>query len=460
MVVDDDLSMREFLKILLERAGYEVTSAASGEEALERFDTDMPDLVLTDLNMPGINGIDLLNQVKARAARAEADVEVILVTAYGSTRTAVKAMLDGAANYVLKPFNNDELRHVVRRALGRRQLVAENLRLRAALQDQYHYENLIGSSPAMGRVYELIGRVKDTRINCLITGESGTGKEVVARAMHFSGNRANAPFIPINCGAIPESLVESELFGHKKGSFTGAVRDKIGLIEASGGGTLFLDEVNALPPQAQVKLLRAIQERKVTPVGAVREVSVDTRFLAASNVDLEAAVQEGSFRQDLYYRLNVVQIELPPLRDRVGDLPELVRHFIRRFAAEYGRENLRFAPDALRVLQAWEFPGNVRELQNVVERAVALCQGSVILPTDLPERMVEGGQPPLRLSSVEIPDAGLNLDSMLSQTERQWLVAALEQAGGNKTRAAQLLKMSFRSFRYRLAKYGLDTDPD
>jgi len=459
LVVDDDLSMREFMKILLERAGYGVDVAVSGEEALAKIEQGWPDLVLTDLNMPGINGLELLNEVKARAARAEADVEVILITAYGSTRTAVRAILDGAANYILKPFNPDELRHVVRRALGRRQLEAENLRLRAALHDQYHYENLIGSSPAMHKIYELISRVKDTRINCLIVGESGTGKEVVARAIHFSGSRGAFPFVPINCGAIPESLVESELFGHKKGSFTGAFRDKIGLIQASQGGTLFLDEVNALPAQAQVKLLRAIQERKVTPVGAVKEVEVDTRIIAASNVDLEAAVQDGAFREDLYYRLNVVQIELPPLRDRVGDLPELVRHFVRRFAEEYGQESLRVSPDALRVLQAWGFPGNVRELQNVVERAVALCQDGVVLPTDLPERLVEGGRPPLKISSIEFPEEGVNLDSMLSQTERQWLVAALEQAGGNKTQAAQLLKMSFRSFRYRLAKYGLDTMP-
>jgi len=459
LVVDDELSMREFLQILLERAGYLVEVAGSGEEALGKIDKCWPDLVLSDLNMPGMNGIELLNEVKTRAARDEVDVEVILVTAYGSTRTAVQAMQDGAANYVLKPFNNDELRHVVRRALVRRQLEAENLRLRAELQDRYHYENLIGSSSAMQRVYELIGRVKDTRINCLIVGESGTGKEVVARAMHFSGNRSSFPFIPINCGAIPESLVESELFGHKKGSFTGAVRDKTGLIEASEGGTLFLDEVSALPAAAQVKLLRAIQERKVTPVGAVEEVEVNMRLIAAANVDLEAAIQEGTFREDLYYRLNVVQIELPPLRERAGDLPELVRHFVRQYAETYDQEGLRVSPDALRALQAWDYPGNVRELQNVVERAVALCRDGVVLPEDLPDRLVEGGRPALQLSTEEIPEEGLNLDSVLSQTERQWLVAALEQAGGNKTRAAQLLKMSFRSFRYRLSKFGLDTMP-
>jgi two-component system response regulator PilR (NtrC family) len=456
LVVDDDLSMRQFMQILLERSGYEVVTAASAEEALERFDEKIPDLVLTDLNMPGMNGLELLIEVKARAARAETDVEVIVVTAYGSTRTAVDAMVNGAANYVLKPFNNTELRHVLRAALQRRALQQENTRLRAELQDRYHFENLIGSSPAMQRIYELIRRVKDTRINCLIVGESGTGKEVVARAIHFSGNRSASPFVPINCGAIPESLLESELFGHKKGSFTGAVRDKKGLMESAGSGTLFLDEINSLPQAAQVKLLRAIQERKVTPVGALREVEVNARIIAASNADLEAAVKDGRFRDDLYYRLNVVQIGLPALRERSTDIPELVRHFVRRFAKEYDRPDIRLSPDALRTLQAWHFPGNVRELGNIIERAVALCDGSVVDSKDLPDRLAEGGVAPLSLSTVEIPGDGVNLDSMLSQTERQWLLAALERAGGNKTQAAELLKMSFRSFRYRLAKLGLD----
>lgn len=456
LVVDDDLSMRQFMQILLERSGYQVVTAASAEEALERFDEQIPDLVLTDLNMPGMNGLELLIEVKARAARAETDVEVIVVTAYGSTRTAVDAMVNGAANYVLKPFNNTELRHVLRAALQRRALQQENTRLRAELQDRYHFENLIGSSPAMQRIYDLIRRVKDTRINCLIVGESGTGKEVVARAIHFSGNRSASPFVPINCGAIPEALLESELFGHKKGSFTGAVRDKKGLMESAGSGTLFLDEINSLPQAAQVKLLRAIQERKVTPVGALREVEVNARIIAASNADLEAAVKDGRFRDDLYYRLNVVQIGLPSLRERSTDIPELVRHFVRRFAKEYDRLEIRLSPDALRTLQAWHFPGNVRELGNIIERAVALCDGSVVHSKDLPARLVEGGVAPLSLSTVEIPGDGVNLDSMLAQTEKQWLLAALERAGGNKTQAAELLKMSFRSFRYRLAKLGLD----
>jgi two-component system response regulator PilR (NtrC family) len=456
LIVDDDLSMRQMVSILLKRSGYSVEVAASGEEALGAIENDWPDLVITDLNMPGMNGIDLLVAVKALAAKSERDVEVIVVTAYGSTRTAVDAMTKGAANYVLKPFNNDELRVVVRRAIGRKALESENRRLKAQLQDEYHFDNLIGSSSAMNRVYELITRVKDTRINCLILGESGTGKEVVARAIHFSGSRGTGPFVPINCGAIPEALVESELFGHKRGSFTGAVKDKKGLMETADGGTLFLDEVNSLPHSAQVKLLRAIQERRFTPVGAVAEVEIDARIITASNADLENMVAEGGFRDDLYYRLNVVQIDLPPLRDRAGDLPDLIRHFVRVFGEEYNRPDIRVGPDVMRVLQGWHYPGNVRELSNLIERSVALSRADVIQLIDLPDKIVDGGRPPLALGAEEFPDEGLNLDSVLSQVEKRWLVSALGEAKGNKTEAAQLLHMSFRSFRYRLAKYGLD----
>lgn len=456
IVVDDELSMRRMLSILLERSGYEVEAVASAEDALAKLDDWWPDLVVTDLNMPGMHGIDLLSTVKERAAKEERDVEVVVVTAYGSTRTAVDAMTKGAANYVLKPFNNAELKMVVRRALGRRALEAENRMLKAQLRDQYHFGNLIGSSEPMNRVYELIDRVKDTRINCLVVGESGTGKEVVARAIHFSGSRAEGPFVPINCGAIPESLVESELFGHKKGSFTGAIKDKKGLVASADGGTLFLDEVNSLPLSAQVKLLRAIQDRRFMPVGGTSEVEVDARIIAASNADLEAMVAEGSFRDDLYYRLNVVQIGLPPLRDRAADVPSLIRHFVKKFSADYDRGDIQVSPDAIRALQAWHYPGNVRELSNIIERAVALCRESMVHPTDLPEKLVDGGQTPLALASEEFPEEGVNLDGMLGQVERRWLVAALEEAQGNKTEAAKKLQMSFRSFRYRLAKFGLD----
>ena len=456
LVVDDDLSMRQMLSILLKRSGYKVDMAASGEEALSQVESNWPDLVVTDLNMPGIHGIELLSEIKKLAAISERDVEVIVVTAYGSTRTAVDAMTKGAANYVLKPFNNDELKMVVRRALGRKALEAENRMLKAQLRDQYYFGNLIGSSPPMQRIYELIDRVKDAKINCLIVGESGTGKEVVARAIHFSGNRSEGPFVPINCGAIPEALVESELFGHKKGSFTGAIKDKKGLLTASSGGTIFLDEVNSLPQSAQVKLLRAVQERKVMPVGGVVEVDIDTRILAASNADLEAMVEEGSFREDLYYRLNVVQIGLPPLRERAGDLPKLIRHFVRQFSEEYDRGDMGVSPDAMKALQAWHYPGNVRELSNIIERSVALSREGLVMPTDLPDKLVDGGRAPMALAQADFPDDGVNLDGMLGEVEKRWLLAALEETKGNKTEAAKLLQMSFRSFRYRLAKLGLD----
>jgi two-component system response regulator PilR (NtrC family) len=461
LIVDDDLSLREFLGILLARDGYSVRAAATGEAAMAAVETDWPDLVLTDLNMPGMSGLDLLRELKARAARNGTDVEVVMVTAYGTTESAVEAMKHGAADYVMKPFNNEELRLIVKRALDRRELEVENSRLKSELGGRYHFGNLVGSSSAMGVIYDLVRRVKDTRINTLLCGESGTGKEVVARAIHYSGVRGEHPFVAINCGAIPENLVESELFGHAKGAFTGAVRDKVGLMQAADKGTLFLDEVNSLPLSAQVKLLRAIQERRFTPVGTTRELSVDVRIIAATNSDLEDAVAEGTFRQDLYYRLNVVQLQLPPLRKRAEDLSELTRHFLRRFSEEYGKPVTGVAPDALRLMRIYHWPGNVRELQNTIERAVALCHGTVVQSEDLPLRMREEGPPPAPDSETPVfPDEGVNLDAQLASFEKRWLVGALDAADGNKTRAARLLQMSFRSFRYRLAKYDLDSASD
>ncbi|MCB9777783.1 MAG: sigma-54-dependent Fis family transcriptional regulator [Alphaproteobacteria bacterium] len=462
LVVDDELSMREFLQILLERAGYTVAVAASGEAALEAAREELPGLVLTDLNMPGMSGLDLLRELKALAAGRSRDVEVVVVTAFGSTESAVEAMRMGAADYVMKPFNNAELLLVVERALERLALEAENERLRTAVGERFHFGHLVGSSRMMGEVYDLIRRVKDTRINCLIEGESGTGKEMVARAIHFSGRRKARPFVPINCGAIPESLVESELFGHVKGSFTGAHRDKQGLMRAADGGTLFLDEVASLPPSAQVTLLRALQERRFTPVGAVREIEVDVRIIAASNVPLQDAVAEGTFREDLYYRLNVVRIALPPLRERGDDVLELARQFLERYRDEYGKPIDGIAPDTARALRAYHYPGNVRELQNIMERAVALCEGQRLSSVDLPSQ-VTGAETSLLPGAVDtepgarrFPDEGVNLESVLAAEERKWLVRALEAADGNKTQAARLLQMTFRAFRYRLAKYGMD----
>jgi two-component system, NtrC family, response regulator PilR len=465
LVVDDELSVREVLSILLSRDGYTVRTAPSAEAALTAVGVEWPDLVVTDLNMPGLDGLELLRLLKSGAAKDNRDVQVVMLTAYGTTSTAIEAMRQGAADYLLKPFDNEELRMVVRKALSTQAMERENDRLRLAINaraqyQRFHVGGLVGSSAAMGRVYDMVRRIKDSRINCLLQGESGTGKEVVARAIHDAGTRASHPFVAVNCGAIPEQLVESELFGHRKGSFTGAIRDKQGLMAAAHKGTLFLDEVASLPLGSQVKLLRAIQERRFTPVGAVEEVEVDARVIAASNVDLADAVAEGSFREDLYYRLNVVQLDLPPLRERTGDLPELADHFAAHFADEYGKEIHGFTPDAIRALQQHSFPGNVRELRNLVERAVALANGPLLEVHDVADRLqARATRAPPSDGELRFPAEGLNLDALLADTERKWLVAALDTCDGNKTEAARLLQMSFRSYRYRLAKH-LGVDPD
>ncbi|MCP4806447.1 MAG: sigma-54-dependent Fis family transcriptional regulator [Proteobacteria bacterium] len=461
LVVDDELSMREFLAILLEREGYSVDTASSGEDALVKLAASTYDLVLTDLTMPGMDGMELIRQVRGAAAGHPRDVPVVMVTAYGSTESAVEAMKEGASDYVLKPFNNDELRLVIRKALGVRALVEENVQLRRELKGKYGFENIIGTSPAMEAVYDMVRRVKDSRISCLVHGESGTGKELVARAIHYSGPRASKPFVAVNCGAIPETLIESELFGYKKGAFTGANRDKDGFFRAAHTGTLFLDEVGEMPLHAQVKLLRAIAERKVVAVGDTMERDVDVRIVAATNRDLEEEVRAGRFREDLFYRLNVVKIELPPLRARRGDVRLLCDHFVQRYAKEYGKNVRGVADDALFVVEAYSWPGNVRELQNAMEGAVALEQENLVTLNSLPRRLVKrlessGSSQDHTPRSTEFPPEGVDLDTLLSDFERGYLVAALDTADGNKTKAAKLLGMSFRSFRYRLAKYDMD----
>jgi two-component system, NtrC family, response regulator PilR len=451
LIVDDDRSIRELLTILFESDGYQVESASSAEEALRIFSKASPDLVLSDLNMPGLSGLELIREVKVR----DPNCFVVVVTGFGSTESAVEAMKLGAANYVLKPFNNDELRLVVQRALGVKALEKENRRLRED-KERLHFGCLVGGSSAMQEVYSLIRRIKDKKINCMIIGESGTGKELVARAIHNSGERANNPFVAINCGAIPVSLMESELFGHKKGSFTGAIRDKIGLIQAAHKGTLFLDEVDSLPLAEQVKLLRVIQERRFIPIGAVREVEVDVRLIAATNQDLETLVRDGRFRDDLFYRLNVVEIPLPPLRERGDDLEELVRYFIEKYRREYGKSIVGISPKALSSIGMFPLPGNVRELQNMIERAVALCPSSVIQEADLPSFSKQLPRKRDLSPPRDFPPEGINLDALLSGLEKSWLVSALEASDGRKGKAAELLQISFRSFRYRLDKYRMD----
>jgi two-component system, NtrC family, response regulator PilR len=462
LVVDDEQSMREFLAICLRRAGHEVTVAKNGAEALDRLRSKAIDVVVSDLKMPGdVDGLGVLQAIKSGAVRYEAtkgatpsiiNPEVILVTAYATADTALAAMKQGAYDYLTKPFQVDEINAVIARALEKRALVEENLALRDQVAGRVRLANLLGKSRAMQKVFELIGKIHSTRTNVLITGESGTGKELVARALHTEGSRAKSPFVAVNCGAIPEELMESELFGHKRGSFTGAISDHSGMFQNANTGTLFLDEIGELSPTLQVKLLRALQERKVKPVGASDEFEIDVRVIAATNRDLEAEVARGAFRADLYYRLNVVEIRIPPLRQRREDIPLLAEHFLRRFGVEHGR-TLSITSEAMRQLESYEFPGNVRELENIIERAVALSSSNVLGISDLPEVRVAKASAEV---PAEFPKDGVDLERLVSDYERGWVMRALEQTGGVRKRAAALLGISFRSLRYRLDKLGIE----
>jgi two-component system response regulator PilR (NtrC family) len=466
LVVDDEQSMREFLAICLRRAGHTVTAVTNGSEALAKLRSNPFDVVVTDLRMPGdIDGLGILKAIKTGGVRYSAapggtpsiiDPEVILVTAYATADTALAAMKQGAYDYLTKPFQVDEINAVISRALEKKALVEENIALRDQVAGRARLANLLGKSRAMQKVFEMIGKIHSTKTSVLITGESGTGKELVARALHSEGSRATKSFIAVNCGAIPDELMESELFGHKKGAFTGAVSDHAGMFQEAAGGTLFLDEIGELPAALQVKLLRALQERKVKPVGASDEIEVDVRVIAATNRDLEAEVARGAFRADLYYRLNVVEIRIPPLRHRREDIPLLVEHFLRRFGTEHGR-TFTLTHESMRTLESYDFPGNVRELENIIERAVALSSSSVIGTSDLPH--VKTPKAPVE-QPAEFPPDGVDLDRMLSDFERSWVVRALERTGGVRKRAAGLLGISFRSFRYRLEKLGLEKGDD
>jgi two-component system response regulator PilR (NtrC family) len=468
LIVDDEQSMREFLSICLKRAGHVVTIAESGQRAVERLREKQVDIVVTDLRMPGeLDGIGLLQTIKGGsitlpihpgAPPTPIDPEVILVTAFATADTALTAMKQGAYDYLTKPFKVDEINAVIGRALEKRALVETNLALRDQLAGRARLAQLLGKSRAMQKVFELIGKIHSARTNVLVTGESGTGKELVARALHSEGSRAKKGFVAVNCGAIPEELMESELFGHRKGAFTGAHADKTGLFQEAEGGTLFLDEIGELSLGLQVKLLRALQERKVKVVGGTEEIEVDVRVIAATNRDLEAEVARGAFRADLYYRLNVIELRLPPLRHRREDIPLLAEHFLRRFGAEHGRAS-RMTPEAMRRLESYDFPGNVRELENLVERAVALSSTALIGVDDLPEVKASKAVPQPETPAGFPPD-GVDLERLVSDFERTWVTRALEHTGGVRKRAATLLGISFRSLRYRLDKLGIDKGDD
>ena len=452
LIVDDEQSMREWLSIALSQDGYEVESAASGEEALKVLERIPVDLALVDLRMPGMDGLATLRQIK----QMNEAISVIIMTAYATAETAVQALKEGAYDYIIKPFKVDELRHLVQKALEERRLRAENVRLRREVELRFHFGNLIGESLRMREVFQTIARLGDSKATVLVTGESGTGKEVVAKAIHFNSNRKQRPFVTVNCGAIPQDLMESELFGHVKGAFTGAVTAKQGLFEVADGGTLFLDEVAELPPLLQVKLLRVLEDPEIRPVGGVKPVRVDVRIIAATNRSLSQLMEKGLFREDLFYRLNVISLQLPPLRDRREEIRLFVGHFLQKFATAAGAPPKLVLPDALTAIERYPWPGNVRELENVIERSVTLEPGPVIGVESLPEH-VRGGYAQ-DVTRVELPPDGLDLDALMERIERDLLGQALRRAEGVQTRAAHLLGTSFRSFRYRLQKYGLDRE--
>ena len=449
LVVDDERSMREFLAIFLKRAGYTVDVAGSAADARKALVASEYHLVITDLQMPDGTGLDVLAESKT----LRPDTQVIVVTAYATAETAIAAMKAGAYDYLVKPFKLDEVGLVVERALERRLLLHQNVVLRDEIKGRYKLDRLLGKSAPMQRVFDLLRKIAPARTSVLVVGESGTGKELAARALHELSPRADHPFLPVNCGAIPETLIESELFGHVKGSFTGANTDKVGLFEAANGGTVMLDEVAELPLTMQVKLLRVLQERKVKPVGGVAEREIDVRVVAATNRDLEAEVEKGTFRQDLYYRLNVIQVRMPPLRERREDVPMMVNHFVRKFSAEHGQPITSVDPAAMSALTAYNFPGNVRELENLVERAVTLAADGRITADALPEltpRAAAGaGVVP------DLPAVGFDLERELDSFERGIVLKALERTEGNRTEAARLLGISFRSMRYRMSKLGI-----
>jgi nitrogen regulation protein NR(I) len=476
LVIEDDETVRDVLRSFLTQKGYEITLAHNGEAGLNQLRSDKFDLLFTDLVMPGISGMDVLKEVIA----AKIAIPVVVMTAFGSVQTAVEAMRIGAFDYITKPFSLDELMIVIDKALSVANLQKENMMLKMQLKKKYNFTGLIGDCSSMQVVYELIEKIADTDSTVLITGESGTGKELIAKTIHYNNlSRAGGPFVPLNCAAIPRDLLESELFGHEKGAFTGAINTRIGRFELARGGTLFLDEVGELEPALQVKLLRILQEREFERVGGVKTIKVDVRILAATNKDLEKVTKEGKFREDLFYRLNVIPLHLPPLRQRIEDIGLLTDHFIKEFSQKRKREPFTFSPEAMHCLLQYPWPGNVRELENLIERLTILVSNPVVTVADLPEKFhqttfAEGelagiprasahaapGNIPvaLRHGNTEFGDSGINLNEMVGKLERNLIMQALEKTRGVRSRAAQLLSLNRTTLLEKMKKMGIEME--
>lgn len=449
LIVDDEENVRRMLTTTFDFDGHHTLCAADGEEALELFHQHQPDVVLMDIRMPRLNGIDALEKMHAEHPK----IPVVLMTAYAEVETAVEALRYGAFDYIIKPFDLSELKLVIQRALQLQEMKKEINLLHQALSESYQWDRILTHSPKMMEICRDTARIARSQATVLITGESGTGKELIARAIHFSSPRANGPFIKINCGALPESLLESELFGHEKGAFTGAQLQRQGLFERANGGTLLLDEVGEMPLNLQVKLLRVLQEREFERIGGSQTIKVDIRILAATNRDIEEMVKEGSFRQDLYYRLNVIHLSVPPLRERPEDISLLANHFLQKFSQENGREIIEIDLATLSRLQAHQWPGNIRELSNVMERAVIMSTGMVIFPEDLPTHLQPAGDDQKMPSVVS---GEFNLKENVKCYEKELIISALAEHQGNRTRTALALGISRRALMYKLQEYGID----
>ena len=450
LVVDDEEIMREILETLLTREGYQVRLVSSGEEGLELARTHTFDAAIVDVMMPGLDGIATLQELR----KLDDDLPVLMITAFASVETAISAMKLGAFDYITKPFKNDEVLVVVRNAVERRQLVAENTALKQTLQAQYRrFAGIIGGSPRMKQVFDLILQAAPSRSTILVTGESGTGKELVARAIHSNSPRAERAFVTVNSGNLPSDLLESTLFGHVKGAFTGAINPKKGLCDLADKGSIFFDEIGNIPIETQAKLLRVMQEREFMRLGGMETIKVDVRIIAATNVDLKQEMEEGRFREDLFYRLHVISIHLPSLRERRDDIPLLVQHFLEKYGEENGKIGMELTPDALDLLMEYDWPGNVRELENVIERAVVLCTGSRIGVELIPEQVRKN--PSFQIPHVVMPAAGISLKDVTVAYERQWIESALEAAGGVQKRAAELLRIKPTTLNEMIKRYDI-----
>jgi two-component system, NtrC family, response regulator PilR len=451
LIVDDEQSYRQLLTLVFEGDGHHIRTAINGRDALLKLEEEPADVIISDVKMPDMDGIELLRSVREFLP----DVGVVLMTAFASVETAREAFKLGADDFIQKPFDVEELKIIVKKALEKQVLITENKAFKRAQRERGSVKNIIGNSGKMQAIFQMIETVAEVQSTVLVTGESGTGKELVARAIHDLSPRAEKPFISINCGAFTETLLESELFGYVKGSFTGANANRKGLFEAANKGTIFLDEIGEMSPAMQVKLLRVLQERRVRPVGAHEELPIDARVIAATNRDLKAMSAEGTFREDLYYRISVIPMHLPPLRDRSEDIAELVAHFIKKFCDQTGR-SVTISPKTMEILEGYAWHGNVRELEHTIERAVALERNDEIQPERLPEHITNYNPERIK-SEFDLPDEGVNLTAHLDNLEKTYVVEALKKCGGNQTRAAELLQLQVRSLRHLLDKHSIRT---